>query len=149
MAKKIITKNKKAYYDYEILEKLEAGVILSGPEVKSTKTGHINLKGSYVTISGGEVYLLNCHISPYKFANLSDYNPTISRKLLLHKREINHLIGKLQTKGISLIPLQVYIRNNLIKIEIGIARGKKKYDKREVIKKREREREIKRALKKY
>ncbi len=147
MARKIITKNKKAYHDYEILEKLEAGIILSGPEVKSAKTGHINLKGSYVIISNEEAHLLNSHIAPYKFANLSDYNPTRTRKLLLHNKEINHLIGKLQTKGISLVPLQVYIKNNLIKIEIGVARGKKKYDKREDIKKKEAKRKIQRALK--
>ncbi len=147
MARKIISKNKKAYFDYEILEKLEAGIILSGHEVKSTKTGHINLKGSYVTISNNEAHLLNSHIAPYRFADLKDYNPTRTRKLLLHRKEINHLIGKSQTKGISLVPLRVYIKNNFIKIEIGIARGKKKYDKREDIKKKEAKRNIQRALK--
>ena len=148
---KIITKNKRAFFDYEILEKFEAGIVLTGPEVKSVKAGHISLKGSYVTVHEGELLLLNCHISPYKFAQnqLKDYNPTASRKLLVHKKEINYLIGKLKTKGLTLLPLSVYLKRNKIKLEIGLGRGKKKFEKREKIKKREAEREIKRALKNH
>ncbi|MEA3272546.1 MAG: SsrA-binding protein SmpB [Patescibacteria group bacterium] len=141
--------NKKALFDYEILEKLEAGLVLTGQEVKSVKNGQINLKGSYVTLKDGEAYLLNAHISPYKKAGiLKDYNPTRSRKLLLHKKELTRLIGKSQEKGLTIIPLKVYTKGRgKIKIEIGIGRGKKKYEKRETIKKREVEREIRQKMK--
>jgi len=143
----IITQNKKAYFDYHILETLEAGIVLEGAEVKSVKLGQINLKGAYVVINNNEAFLINASIAPYKMARQESYDPRRSRKLLLHKKQINYLLGKTKEKGITLLPLKVYLKKGLVKIEIGIARGKKKYDKREIIKKRESEREIRRALK--
>lgn len=145
---KIFAENKKARFNYEILEKYEAGIILTGPEVKSVRAGQISIKESYATARQDELFLTNAHISPYKPALNIDYNPTKSRKLLLKKSEIIKLIGKAQSGGNTLIPLKVYLKNNLIKVEIGLGKGKKKYDKREVIKKREQERDIRRALKK-
>lgn len=141
-----LTTNKKAFHDYHILEKYEAGIVLSGQEVKSVKVGQINLKGSYITSHGDEIWLTNCHISPYKMASLKDYKPTRDRKLLLNKKEISSLIGKLQSKGLTVLPLSVYTKGSLVKIEIGVARGKKEYDKREIIKKRDSDRQIQRLM---
>lgn len=144
----ILAKNKKALFNYEILEKLEAGIVLSGQEVKSVKNGHINLKGSYVTVQDEEAWLVNVHISPYKMAGpMTDYDPVRSRKLLLHKKEIRRILGKLSEKGLTLVPIKVYTKQGRIKVEIGIAKGKKKEDKRESIKKREQEREMRRMMK--
>jgi SsrA-binding protein len=139
--------NKKARFNYEILEEYEAGVVLSGPEVKSVRAGHISLKESFATVSRGEIYLTNAHISPYKPAKNEGYEPTRSRKLLLKSSEITHLIGKAQEQGLTLIPLKIYDAHGMIKVEIGVAKGKKKYDKRETLKKRAQDREIKRDLK--
>ena len=145
---KILSENKKAYFDYEILEKFEAGIALIGQEVKSIKSGRINLAGSYVVLKNSEVFLIGCNIPPYQPKNAPpDYNPERSRKLLLKKSEIKYLIGKTKQKGLTLVPLRVYTKRGKIKLEFGIARGKKKIDKRELIKKREVEREIKRELK--
>jgi len=138
--------NKRAKYDYEVLKKYEAGIKLSGPEVKSAKLKQISLKGSYVTLKDGQGWLLNCHISPYKKARLEGYDPTRTRKLLLHKKEIDSILGKLKQRGLTLIPFRVYTKRGLIKVEFGLCRGKRKYEKRELIKKREAERKIKRAL---
>ncbi len=146
----VITVNKKVYYDYNILETFEAGIVLSGPEVKSIKTGQVNLSGGYVTIDAKEIpWLINVHISPYPpaFAVQQNYNPTQNRKLLLHKKEIASLIGKKRTPGLTIIPLKIHNKKGLIKIEIGLAKGKKKWDKRETIKKREVKRKIQQALK--
>ncbi|MBU1349737.1 SsrA-binding protein SmpB [Patescibacteria group bacterium] len=139
-----ITINKRANFDYEIKEKYEAGLVLLGHEVKSVKTGHINLKGSYVTVKQNdkkklpELYLISAHISLYKHAGMiKDYNPTRPRKLLLKKKEIQHLIGKKQEQGLTLVPLKIYTKHGFIKLEFGIGKGKKKVDKREAIKKRE------------
>ncbi|MCD6470992.1 SsrA-binding protein SmpB [bacterium] len=146
----LITTNKKALYNYEILEKFESGIILSGPEVKSVKNGQINLKDGYVSIDSNKTpWLINVHIAPYPPASQiqQDYNPTRARKLLLKKKEINYLFGKTKLKGLTIIPLKVYTKGGLIKVEIGLVRGKKKYDKREVIKKREVERKISQKLK--
>lgn len=118
-----------------------------GPEVKSIKSGHISLKEAFATVSGGELWLTNAHISPYKPAGNEGYEPTRSRKLLLKRSELTKLIGKSQEQGLTLIPLKAYEKNGKIKIEIGVAKGKKKYDKRETIKLREQERDIKRSLK--
>ena len=140
--------NKRAKFDYEILDTYEAGVVLLGHEVKSVKNGHISLKGSYVTIkkSGNaipEFYLINTHISLYKKAsNVTNYEPTRARKLLLKKNEIKHLIGKKDEQGLTLIPIKIYTKRSIIKLEFGIGRGRKKYDKRDVIKKRETDRNI-------
>lgn len=131
--------NKRAYYDYEILEKLEAGVVLSGQEVKSAKHGNINLAGSYIIIRGGEAYLVGTHIAKYKFAGrLKDYDPQRTRKLLLKKKELSYLAGKSNEKRLTILPLSVYTTSRgRIKLEIGIGRGKKKFEKREMIKERE------------
>lgn len=146
-AMKIYSENKKAYYDYGILEKLEAGLVLTGQEVKSIKTGHINLAGSYVIISQGQPNLIGAKIPPYQPKNAPpDYNPERSRKLLLNRKEIQSLVGKTQQKGFSLIPLKIYERNGRIKLEFGLAKGKKKYDKKEKIQKRDIERQIRKAL---
>ena len=147
-----ITANKRAYHDYEILQSLEAGIVLSGPEVKSIKNGRINLSGGYVNIdSRGTVWLINVHVDPYAPAAQvqKDYNPTQGRKLLLNKKEIASLIGKIKTKGLTIIPLKVYTKHSIIKIEIGLVRGKKRWDKREDIKKRETKRKIEQSLKNY
>jgi len=144
---KNLAENKKAYFDYHILDKLEAGIVLTGQEVKSAKLGHMNLKGSHIIYQENEIYLIGAHISPYQFQNNPDYDPQRTRKLLLKRKEINQLIGKSKEKGLTFVPLKVYTRKGIIKIELGIARGKKKVDKRETIKKREIDRELKRSLK--
>jgi len=144
----LLTTNKKVFYDYEILEKFEAGISLIGQEVKSIKLGRISLKGAYVVVKNEEVFLIGCYIPPYQPKNApQNYQPERSRKLLLKKSEIKGLIGKTKLKGLTLVPLRVYTKAGRIKIEIGLGRGKKKKDKRENIKKREIEIEIKRALK--
>ncbi|MBL7057803.1 SsrA-binding protein SmpB [Patescibacteria group bacterium] len=138
--------NKRALFDFEIKDKYEAGIVLKGYEVKSIKTGHISLKGSFVTLKINtdnpnklpELYLVNAHIPLYKFAGIvKSYDPTRSRKLLIHKLEINRLIGKKKTEGLTLVPLKVYTKKRLIKLQFGIGKGKKKYDKREDIKKKD------------
>jgi len=150
---KILAENKKAYYKYQILEKFEAGISLIGQEVKSLKTRGVNLAGSYVVIKrpafGGypEAFWVGAKISPYQPKNIPpDYNPERPRKLLLKKSEIKYLIGKVKQKGLTLIPLRAYTKRGKIKLEFGIAKGLKKVDKRELIKKREIEREMKREL---
>ena len=145
---KEITKNKKAYFNYEILEKLIAGISLIGQEVKSIKSGRISLKATYVVLRNEEAFLIGANIPPYQPKNApKDYNPERSRKLLLKKSEIKYLIGKTKQKGLTIVPLRVYNIRGKIKIEIGLVKGKKKFDKREIIKKREGEREIRRILK--
>jgi len=142
-----ITSNKRAFHDYRILEKFEAGVVLSGAEVKSVKSGQINLKGSFVTTQKNELWLINAHISPYKMASSRcDYSPTHDRKLLLHQKEIASLIGTLGTKGLTVLPLSVYTKGSLIKLELGICRGKKLHDKRDTIRKRDAKRKIQRLM---
>lgn len=140
--------NKRARFDYEILEKIEAGLVLAGYEVKSIKTGHISLKGSFVVIKNNEAWLLNAYIPPYQPKNTpKDYNPSRSRKLLLARKEINYLIGKTKERGLTLVPLKMYTKKGRIKLEFGVGRGRKKVDKRELIKKREAKRQIERTLK--
>ncbi len=141
---KIIAKNKRAFFDYHVLEKWEAGLVLTGAEVKSVKAGHINLKGSFVSMIDGVTKVVNCHISAYKHAKSSqkDYNPTRARRLLLNKKEVSSLIGLLQQKGLTLLPLSVYTKNGFVKVELGLCRGKKKHDKREILKKKAVDREI-------
>jgi SsrA-binding protein len=144
---KIYSENKKAIFDYEVLEKYEAGLVLFGQEVKSIKTGHINLSGSYVAIKNVEPFLVGVKVPPYQPNNAgADYNEERQRKLLLNKKEINYLIGKTKTKGFSLIPLKIYDNNGRIKLEFGLAKGKKKYNKKEKIKERDVEREVNREL---
>jgi SsrA-binding protein len=144
--------NKRANFDYEISDKYEAGIVLLGHEVKSVKTGHVSLKGAFVTVktSGNkpEIYLTNASIPLYKKATtVTGYTPERPRKLLLKKKEINHLIGKKQEQGLTLVPIKIYTKHNLIKLEFGIGRGKKKYDKRETIKKRDVERSLRTEIK--
>jgi SsrA-binding protein len=143
-------KNKKAYHDYEILEKYEAGIALKGTEVKSLREGKANLRDAFVRIEDGEAYLFNAYIAPYTHGNLFNHEPTRKRKLLLHKSEIKRLYGKTQEKGLTIIPLRMYFnQRGKVKVEIALARGKKKYDKREAIKRRELEREAQKAMKFY
>ncbi len=144
---KIYSENKKALFDYEILERFEAGVVLFGQEVKSIKTGHINLSGSYITFNRGEPLLVGVKVPPYQPNNAgADYNVERQRKILLNKKEIDYLAGKSAQKGFSLIPLKVYDKSGRIKLEFGLSKGKKKFNKKEKIKKRDVEREINREL---
>ena len=150
----ILATNKKALFDYEILEKFEAGLVLTGQEVKSAKQGQINLKGSFVTLRARpnavlpEAYLTNAYIARYKPAGpLPDYHPERTRKLLLNKKELKYLVGKKQIKGLTTVPLKAYTKHNLVKLEFALVRGRKKHDKRDVIKKRDVNRQIQRTLK--
>ena len=144
---KIICQNKKARHTYFIEDTMEAGMVLQGPEVKSLRDGKANLADSYATAERGEIWLHHCHISPYSPASQFSHHPMRKRKLLLHKKQIAGLIGKSQQRGYSLIPLKIYFKDGKAKVELSIAKAKKQYDKREVIKKRESDREIDRALK--
>ena len=140
--------NEKAHFDYRILETLEAGLVLAGHEVKSIRAGKCSIKGSYVKIMNGEAWLLGATVSPYQSGNVPpDYDQQRSRKLLLKKKELNYLMGKSQEKGLTLIPVKLYNKNGLIKLEVGIGQGKKKADKREKIIERETRRKIERTLK--
>jgi len=144
---KIYSENKKALFDYEVLETFEAGLVLFGQEVKSIKTGHISLSSSYITLASGEPFLVGVKVPPYQPNNAgSDYNDERPRKILLNKKEIDYLLGRSKEKGFSLIPLKVYDKSGRIKLEFGLAKGKKKYDKKEKIKKRDVERETSREL---
>ncbi|MBZ8179011.1 MAG: SsrA-binding protein SmpB [Oscillatoria sp. PMC 1051.18] len=147
---KVVSDNRQARYLYEILETYEAGICLTGTEIKSVREGRVNLRDGYAILRGGEAWLLNVHISPYQAS--SDYfnhDPTRSRKLLLHRREINKLIGQVQQKGLTLVPLKMYMKGNWAKVSIGLGKGKKIYDKRETIKKRQDKREMERVIKRY
>lgn len=138
--------NRRASYDYQLLEKFEAGIVLTGPEVKSVKASYLHLEEAFVQIRDGEAWLFNAHIHPYKFADNRDYDPRRPRKLLLHKNELLKLAQETAQRGLTIIPLSCYTRANRIKLEIALAKGKKKYEKREAIKKREIEREIGREI---
>jgi len=144
--KKIVCVNRKARFDYDILETLEAGLVLQGTEVKSLRQGKVNLKDAYADVQDGEVYLLHAHISPYEGGGYVNHDPERPRKLLLHKREIKWLLGKTQERGLTLIPLRIYFTRGKAKVELGLARGKKQYDKREELKRRSARREVERAL---
>lgn len=144
---KVVATNKKAYHDYFIQETYEAGISLKGTEVKSLREGKANLKDSYVLIKNSEAFLLNCHISPYSHGNIQNHEPLRTRKLLLHKREIEKLWGKIRETGLTLIPLKIYFSKGKAKVEIGLAKGKRQYEKRDSIKKKEAKREIERHLK--
>jgi SsrA-binding protein len=149
-AMKIITQNKKALHEYEILDRLEAGVVLTGDEVKSIRAGHVSLIGAYATLHNGELMLLNCSITPYKQAFQKSEDATKSRKLLLHRYELDKLSGAITQKGITVIPLKIYLSNrNLIKVELGIAKHRKFADKKKALKERDIKRETARELKKY
>lgn len=143
---KTIAQNKKAYHDYFIEETYEAGIVLQGTEIKSIRAGKCNLKDSYAKIINGEVFLIGMHISPYEQGNRYNHDPERTRKLLLHRKQINKLIGETKEAGYSLVPLKIYLKNGYAKVLIGLAKGKKKYDKREELKKKEAKRDIERAF---
>ena len=147
MSIKIVAQNKKARFEYFIEDTFEAGIVLLGTEVKSLRLGKVNLKDSYGRINKGEVYIHNMHISPYSFANRFNHEPMRTRKLLLHKREIKKLIGKTQEKGLTIVPLKIYFKEGKCKLEIALAKGKRLYDKRETLKKKDSDRDIQRLMK--
>ncbi|MCP8617667.1 SsrA-binding protein SmpB [Salirhabdus salicampi] len=144
---KAIAQNRKAYHDFFIEETYEAGIVLQGTEIKSIRAGRVNLKDAYARIHRGEVYVYNMHISPYEQGNRFNHDPVRTRKLLLHRKEINKLIGETQQQGYSLVPVKMYIKNGVAKLLIGLAKGKKKYDKREDLKRKQAKRDIERAMK--
>ncbi len=145
---KIVAENKKAVFNYEIIERLEAGVSLLGSEVKSVREGRVNLKEGWADIKNGEVFLLNCHISPYEAANRFNHEPMRPRKLLLHRQEIKRLTGKIKEKGLTLVPTKIYLNDKRkIKVELALARGKRAYEKKEAIKARDIEREVRAEIK--
>ncbi|MEW6115947.1 MAG: SsrA-binding protein SmpB [Nitrospirota bacterium] len=144
---KVVAQNRKAYHDYSIEDTLEAGIQLLGTEVKSLRDGKANLKDSYVLIKDGEVFLFNCHISPYTHGNIMNHDPVRTRKLLLNRKEIERMKGRAQQKGYTLVPLKIYFKGPYAKVEIGLAKGKKEYEKRETIKEREAKRDIEKAIK--
>lgn len=145
---KILTENKKALFDYEILEQFKAGIVLTGAEIKSVRGGHVHLKGAFVSIVGGEAWLKGAHIAPYKYDS-NPYDPLRARKLLLQKKEIEKLAAKLNTQGVTLIPLAVGLEKTYAKVLLALARGKKKHDKRAVMKERSTKREAERAMKQF
>jgi len=147
---KVFAENRKARFDYEILETFEAGLVLTGTEVKSIREGRVSLKDAYVDVRNGELYLVNMYVAPYPMAaEIFQHDPERPRKLLLHRYEINRIIGKLSQRGFTAVPLKLYARGPWIKAEIALVRGKRKYEKRESIRRRELEREIERARKRY
>ncbi len=148
MQKKILCQNRKARYDYFIDEIYEAGIVLTGPEVKSLRESRASLKDTYARVKNEELFLYNMHITPYPFAHNLDLNPIRTRKLLMQKREIKRLIGKTEEKGCSLIPLSIYLLRGIIKVELALAKGKRKYDKRHVLREREMKRELDQLKKK-
>ena len=147
--KKLVAENRKARYNYFIEDTFEAGMVLTGTEVKSMRLGKVNLKDAYANIKNGEVWIHQMHIGPYPFAYYDNHDPLRPRKLLLHKREIKRLYGKTNEKGHSMIPLRIYFKNGRVKILLALAKGKRKYDKREAIKRRDEQREMDRAKKEY
>ena len=144
---KQISKNPTAYHNYNIEEKIEAGIVLSGTEIKSIRQGKVNLKDTYATIKNGEVYIIGMHISPYEHGNIFNKDPLRDRKLLLNKREINKLYGLIKQKSYSLIPISLYFKGSIVKLELGIGKGKKLYDKRQDLAKKDAERQIAYQLK--
>ncbi|AOM81990.1 SsrA-binding protein SmpB [Salisediminibacterium beveridgei] len=142
-----IAQNKKANHDFHIEETYEAGIVLTGTEIKSIRNRRVNLKDSFARISGGEVWLSNMHISPYEQGNRHNHDPVRARKLLMHRKEIDKLVGITKEKGYTLVPLKIYIKNGVAKVLLGLGRGKKKYDKREDLKRKDAKREVERAFK--
>lgn len=147
MSEKLICNNKKAYHDYFIEEKFEAGMVLKGTEVKSLRIGKANLNDSFALVKNGEAFLHNLHISPYDFGNRENHDPDRMRKLLLHKKEIGKLFSMIREQGYTVVPLRLYFKDGLVKVEVGLAKGKKLYDKREDLKKKDMRRDVAVALK--
>ncbi len=148
MEEKLLAKNPTAYHNYTIDSTLEAGIVLTGTEIKSIRNGKSNIKDTYVNIKNGEVFIYGMHISPYEFGNIYNKDPLRTRKLLLNKREINRLYGMIKQKGVSIVPIKMYMKGNKVKLEIGIGKGKKLYDKREDIAKKDAMLKMKRAIQK-
>ena len=144
---KVLAQNRKASHDYIILDTIEAGMVLTGTEIKSVRKAKINLKDGYASIRNGEVFLQNVHISPFEQGNIFNHDPLRTRKLLLHKKQIKYLIEETKTTGVTLVPLRVYLKNGVAKVLIGLAKGKKSYDKRDALKQKDMKREIDRAMK--
>ena len=144
---KVVAQNKKAHHDYTIVDTIEAGLVLTGTEIKSVRAARINLKDGYAQIKKGEAWLVNVHIAPYEEGNIWNQDPTRTRKLLLHKKQIAKLEGEVKGTGMTLVPLKVYIKDGFAKVLIGLAKGKHDYDKRESIKRREQDRDLKRTMK--
>lgn len=142
---RVVVTNRKATHLYEILETYEAGLVLRGTEVKSLREGHANFKDSYAQVEGGELWLVGCHISPYRHGSDANHDPERRRKLLLHRGEINRLLGKVQERGLTLVPLRLYFKNGRAKLELGLGRGRKLHDKRRAIREREMRRELDKA----
>jgi SsrA-binding protein len=143
--RKVVATNRQARFNYEILDTYEAGMALLGSEVKSLRAGHVQLKDSYATIRGGEVWLENAHVSPYSFADKGGHDPERPRKLLLHRREIDRLTGRIKEEGLTLVPIQMYFTDGKAKVELGLAKGKRTHDKRKAIVERQQKREMDRA----
>jgi SsrA-binding protein len=143
---KTVATNRKAQHDYFIEDSFEAGIVLTGTEIKSIRDGRVNLRDSFAMVREGELWLMNVHIAPYERGTYANHEPRRSRKLLLHRRQINRIAGQLQEKGLTLVPLRMYLKNNLAKVELGLARGKKQYDKRATLRDKQSQREIDRAL---
>lgn len=144
---RVVATNRKARHDYHILDTYEAGIALTGSEIKSVRAGRVSLRDSYVTVRDGELWLVNCHIAPYDPASRLNHEPRRDRKLLMHRRQIDRLANDLQDPGRTIVPLRMYLKNNWAKVEIALVRGKRQYDKRQAIAKRDAERQIRRALK--
>ena len=147
MTIKTVATNRKAYHDYEVIDTYEAGVVLTGTEIKSVRAGRVNLRDSYATVRQGEVWLINTHIAPYIHGQRQNHEPRRERKLLLHRLEINRIIGKVQEKGWTMVPLRMYLKDSLAKVELAMVRGKRQYDKRAAIAKRDLDLEMRRAVK--
>lgn len=146
---KLIAQNKKARHDYSIIDTMEAGMVLQGTEIKSIRNSRINLKDGFVRVRNGEAFLYNVHISPYEQGNIFNHDPLRTRKLLLHKKQIARLVGETNNAGVTIVPLKVYIKNGYAKVLIGLAKGKKSYDKREDLKRKDVDRQIDRTLKNF
>ena len=144
---KMVAENRKARHEYEIMDRMEAGLVLLGTEVKAARQGRVNLKDSYVSTRGGELYLVQCHISPYTHSYYDNHDPLRERKLLMHKQEIRRLIGKITERGLTLIPLRIYFRKGVLKVELGLGRGKKAHDRRAAVRDRELKRDVEAQLK--
>jgi len=147
MAQKLVTKNKKAFRKYEMLDRFEAGIVLQGTEVKSVREHQVNLEESFARIKRGEMWLENCRISPYSHGNIANHEPVRSRKLLLHRHEINKLLGQTIKKGYTIVPISIYLKDGKVKVELALARGKQGRDKREEAKRKDIEREVEQELK--
>src|SRR5215510_3082030 len=143
---KDVAVNRQAFHNYEIIEKFETGMVLTGTEIKSARDGKINLKDAYGIVKSGEVWLLNCHISPYSHGNYANHDPLRTRKLLLHRSEINRLIGRTTERGLTRVPLRMYLKEGLLKCEVALAKGRKVHDKREVSRRKTIEKETKQAV---